>query len=171
LKYTQSTIFHSLSVFILGTLCLLFSVTVQAQESKKERKLRYEESPQYQDGKFINNVPTPMDFSFKDYRIMMGKTIKGPREGQLPEKAFPMNREWENLDEMWWSWLGHSTVYMQIQGQKILIDPIYSERSSPFQWVGPKRFHKVPLVTDSIPDPNVLRWPGLLMLSPIQKTA
>lgn len=158
MKAIQSTTFHSTNrAIVLLCISLLFSVSkLFGQETKKERKARYEKSEHYKDGKFVNSVPTVMDFSFKDYKTLMRRTIKGPTEGQTPHKALPMNRSWENLDEMWWSWLGHSTVFMHVEGQKILIDPIYSERSSPFQWVGPKRFHEVPLASNDIPNPDVI---------------
>lgn len=157
MNYTlgYSKISVSIRTLLCAFLCISFS-KLEAQESKKERKARYEKSEQYQDGKFVNSVATPMDFSFKDYRTMMGRTIKGPEEGQVPTEALPMNREWKTLDDMWWSWLGHSTVFMQLDGQKILIDPIYSERSSPYQWVGPKRFHEVPLASENIPEPDII---------------
>ena len=40
---------------------------------------------------------------------------------------------------MWVTWIGHSTVLIQAGGLNILTDPIWSERASPFSFVGPKR--------------------------------
>jgi L-ascorbate metabolism protein UlaG (beta-lactamase superfamily) len=37
------------------------------------------------------------------------------------------------------TWIGHSTVLVQTQGLNILTDPIWSERASPFSFVGPRR--------------------------------
>ncbi|HEX2762427.1 MAG TPA: MBL fold metallo-hydrolase [Allosphingosinicella sp.] len=37
------------------------------------------------------------------------------------------------------TWIGHATVLIQTEGVNILTDPIWSERSSPFSWIGPKR--------------------------------
>lgn len=48
--------------------------------------------------------------------------------------------------------LGHSTVLMKLSGKYILTDPIFSERASPVQWVGPKRFHPVPVDVSSLPN-------------------
>ena len=42
-------------------------------------------------------------------------------------------------DEMVVTWIGHATVLIQTQGFNILTDPIWSERASPFSFVGPKR--------------------------------
>lgn len=41
--------------------------------------------------------------------------------------------------------LGHSSIYLQIAGQKWLIDPVFSERASPVSFIGPKRFHETPI--------------------------
>jgi L-ascorbate metabolism protein UlaG (beta-lactamase superfamily) len=42
-------------------------------------------------------------------------------------------------DEMRVTWVGHSTVLVQAAGLNILTDPIWSERASPFSFIGPKR--------------------------------
>lgn len=46
--------------------------------------------------------------------------------------------------------LGHSSIYLQIAGQKWLIDPVFSERASPFSFIGPKRFHDTPITLDEL---------------------
>jgi N-acyl-phosphatidylethanolamine-hydrolysing phospholipase D len=37
------------------------------------------------------------------------------------------------------TWIGHATVLLQLNGKNILTDPLFSQRSSPVQWAGPKR--------------------------------
>jgi L-ascorbate metabolism protein UlaG (beta-lactamase superfamily) len=37
------------------------------------------------------------------------------------------------------TWVGHSTVLVQTHGLNILTDPIWSDRASPFSFIGPKR--------------------------------
>jgi len=49
------------------------------------------------------------------------------------------------------TWLGHSTTLIEIDGAVILSDPIWSERASPSQWVGPRRFHPPPLALADLP--------------------
>ena len=40
---------------------------------------------------------------------------------------------------------------MNLEGKYLLTDPMFSERASPFQWVGPKRFHPVPFDMEDLP--------------------
>jgi N-acyl-phosphatidylethanolamine-hydrolysing phospholipase D len=37
------------------------------------------------------------------------------------------------------TWIGHSTILLQTGGLNVLTDPVFSERASPLQWLGPKR--------------------------------
>ena len=41
------------------------------------------------------------------------------------------------------TWISHATALLQIEGMNVITDPVFSERASPFSFVGPKR--KVPL--------------------------
>ncbi|MFD2179628.1 MBL fold metallo-hydrolase [Veronia pacifica] len=52
--------------------------------------------------------------------------------------------------------LGHSTVLMKIEGKLILTDPMFSERASPTQIAGPKRFHPVPITIAELPTVDVV---------------
>ena len=47
--------------------------------------------------------------------------------------------------------LGHSTSLLKLRGAYWLIDPMFSERASPVQWFGPKRFEAPPIALDQLP--------------------
>ncbi len=47
--------------------------------------------------------------------------------------------------------LGHSSHLLKLRGQYWLIDPVFSERASPVQWAGPKRFHPSPIALADLP--------------------
>jgi L-ascorbate metabolism protein UlaG (beta-lactamase superfamily) len=42
-------------------------------------------------------------------------------------------------EEMLATWIGHSTVLVQTQGLNILTDPLWSDRTSPFSFIEPRR--------------------------------
>ncbi|WP_079170794.1 MBL fold metallo-hydrolase [Streptomyces prasinopilosus] len=43
------------------------------------------------------------------------------------------------------TWMGHSSVLVEIDGHRVLFDPVWGERCSPFPFAGPKRLHPAPL--------------------------
>lgn len=49
------------------------------------------------------------------------------------------------------TWLGHSTTLIEIDGNTVLTDPMWSQRASPSTWVGPQRFHPPPLPFVDLP--------------------
>jgi L-ascorbate metabolism protein UlaG (beta-lactamase superfamily) len=49
------------------------------------------------------------------------------------------------------TWLGHSTVLLEIDGMRVLTDPVWGERVSPFSFAGPKRFHPAPARIEQLP--------------------
>jgi L-ascorbate metabolism protein UlaG (beta-lactamase superfamily) len=50
------------------------------------------------------------------------------------------------------TWLGHSTVLIEIGGLRVLTDPVWGPRASPSRLVGPKRFQPVPVALKAMPD-------------------
>jgi L-ascorbate metabolism protein UlaG (beta-lactamase superfamily) len=54
------------------------------------------------------------------------------------------------------TWLGHSTVLLEIGGRRVLIDPVWSTRASPSQFIGPKRFQPVPISIRELPPLDVV---------------
>ena len=49
------------------------------------------------------------------------------------------------------TWLGHSTVLIEIDGYRVLTDPVWGSRASPSRLVGPKRFQPVPITLRNLP--------------------
>lgn len=49
------------------------------------------------------------------------------------------------------TWIGHSSLIIEIDGKRILTDPVWSERASFVSFYGPKRFFKAPLPLYELP--------------------
>ena len=61
----------------------------------------------------------------------------------LPTRATPTLRA---------TWLGHACYFVEFpSGLRILFDPVFTERCSPFDWLGPKRYTEIPCQIDDIP--------------------
>jgi L-ascorbate metabolism protein UlaG (beta-lactamase superfamily) len=62
----------------------------------------------------------------------------------IPPARVPGNR-------MLVTWIGHSTVLVQTAGVNILTDPIWSDRASPFSFIGPRRVRAPGVAFDKLP--------------------
>jgi len=49
------------------------------------------------------------------------------------------------------TWLGHSTVLIEVEGLRVLTDPVWGPRASPSRLAGPKRFQPVPVRLRAMP--------------------
>lgn len=66
---------------------------------------------------------------------------------RVPElAALNGNRERPSL-----TWVAHATSFIQLCGKNILIDPVWSQRASPFQWAGPERQSPPPMALQELP--------------------
>lgn len=77
-----------------------------------------------------------------------GDKAKWPDQFPSPHNDIPPARV---TDGTRISYVGHASVLIQTHGVNILVDPVWSDRASPFQWAGPKRvnapgvdFNKLP---------------------------
>jgi L-ascorbate metabolism protein UlaG (beta-lactamase superfamily) len=77
-------------------------------------------------------------------------------ERRVPDKPLPSTdpREiWRRApgSRLRATWLGHSTVLLEIDGRRVLTDPVWGPRASPSRLIGPKRFQPVPVPMRSLP--------------------
>ena len=49
------------------------------------------------------------------------------------------------------TWYGHSSVLLEVDGRRVLADPVWGERVSPSPAVGPRRLHPVPVPLSTLP--------------------
>jgi N-acyl-phosphatidylethanolamine-hydrolysing phospholipase D len=54
------------------------------------------------------------------------------------------------------TWIGHATMLVQMGGLNILTDPIFSERASPVQFAGPKRYQAPGIALKDLPRIDVV---------------
>ena len=54
------------------------------------------------------------------------------------------------------TWLGHSTVLIEIDGLRVLTDPVWGTRASPLRLIGPRRFQPVPVPLDALPSVDLV---------------
>jgi hypothetical protein len=82
--------------------------------------------------------------------FLCGGERRLPR-GQLPSVS--PRAEWAKTPDtgLRVTWLGHSTVLIEIDGYQVLTDPVWGSRASPSRLIGPKRFQPVPVALRTLP--------------------
>lgn len=115
-----------------------------------------QQSDHFREGRFINTEPFP-DPSFSETlniftRFMFEKRVNGVPKHELPViRSTPRDMAARLSVDTAVYRLGHSSLLLELSGDVWLTDPIFSERASPVQWMGPKRFHPVPVDPDQLP--------------------
>lgn len=88
------------------------------------------------DGTIDNLSPTPMKPDGVSYWDMIVGMIKG-NENSAPKHVLPhIEPDFTTTDKTRLTWFGHSSYFLQIDGAKILVDPVFSRRPSPFSFIG-----------------------------------
>ena len=54
------------------------------------------------------------------------------------------------------TWMGHSTVLIELDGLRVLTDPVWGARVSPFTWAGPRRFYRPPVSLEALGEIDVV---------------
>lgn len=125
-------------------------------ESRTRRERRISLSPRFKDGKFRNTSNTRMMREPFDSRMALD-FLTG-RKSRSPRSALPMFEDTARglaprlgSKDLRITWLGHSTVLVEIDGVRLLTDPVWGERVSPVSFAGPRRFHRPPLPLEALP--------------------
>jgi L-ascorbate metabolism protein UlaG (beta-lactamase superfamily) len=108
-------------------------------------------SPQFRDGRF-RNLATPVTPTAREGRGLLHELLFG---GQRRRPAGPIPlvppRPDNPTDGLHITWYGHSSSLVEIEGARVLIDPVWSLRASPSRLVGPRRLHEPPHRLEDLP--------------------
>ena len=125
----------ALVLVIMGFLVVLFFQHPQFGKLPKGEHLEgLKRSANYKKGKFWNQVATPNLAKNTNYWKVLAKLVFQRSPGKRPSTALPTLKT--NLKELAPQenilvWFGHSSYFLQIEGLKILIDPVFSSSASP----------------------------------------
>ena len=111
-------------------------------------------SPRYRDGAFRNTHPVTAGLVQGKRQGVMSEWMfgKAQRRPDRPLPATDPRPTWARArDGLRVTWLGHSTVLLELDGLRVLTDPVWSDRISPFGPLAPKRFQPVPAPIEALP--------------------
>ncbi|MBW0016408.1 MAG: MBL fold metallo-hydrolase [Mycobacterium sp.] len=114
-------------------------------------------SPHYRDGAFVNLEPASgglgVSLEREQLRLIAWELL-GARTATRPPGPIPLAAP-QTFDvrpgQLAVSWLGHSTALLEIDGYRVLTDPVWSDRCSPSDLVGPRRLHPPPVQLEALP--------------------
>lgn len=108
-------------------------------------------SPRYRDNRFHNSEPSSSLPSGSQSGLAKAFLTRGATG--RPRRAIPLAAPLAptTAGELAVTWLGHATALIEIDGRRVLTDPVWSERVSPSTVVGPARMHPVPMSLEDLP--------------------
>ncbi|NTX36677.1 MBL fold metallo-hydrolase [Myxococcus sp. CA033] len=115
------------------------------------RRERMELSPQWKDGHFDNPQPLVNHFGEMMSGLLHTSPHTSPGEPLAVEHINPQRFQSLPATGLRVTWMGHSSQLVEIDGHRILTDPVWSERVSPYSWVGPKRWFAPPIALADLP--------------------
>lgn len=113
-----------------------------------------EQSPNYRDGAFVNLDPASMfTLDREELRLIVWELV-ARHSASRPAAPIPLaspNIYRGDASRLAVSWFGHSTALLEIDGYRVLTDPVWSDRCSPSDVVGPQRLHPPPVQLAALP--------------------
>lgn len=116
------------------------------------RQARKERSPQWKDGQFVNPEPIQNHYGKMLSGWWNSSPTKSPPQPLPTVKVDPKLFLTPPASGLRLTWLGHSTAILEIDGHRFLLDPVWSDRSSPVQWAGPKRWYAPLFAVKNLPE-------------------
>ncbi|WP_078380562.1 MBL fold metallo-hydrolase [Sutcliffiella halmapala] len=147
-----------LSIFLVALCVIIISFIklhpVFGGNPRKEQKGKYNTFDNYENGKFVNQVPTKMSMSASDIFSMLKDYLSGGKDRNPADKIPVSEVDWNKIkrEEDSITWFGHSAFLLSIDNKKILVDPMLGPAASPVSFAGSKRYSEDMLrVIDDMP--------------------
>ena len=119
----------------------------------------YKKCPYKQQGKQFTNPyltnPRRKLIDFFLWQLGYYNDVKKPRK-KPKTFSFPNKNEKSSAQKPQITWVNHSTFLVEIGGIRLLTDPIWSKRCSPFNFIGPKRQHEHGVKIDQLPNVDIV---------------
>ncbi len=106
-------------------------------------------------GRFLNPVPTAVGGLGLALKVLpmylTNKEERTPRAPLGPFRTDPTVYAEPPAGGLRVTWFGHSSMLVEMDGARVLIDPVWDERASPARWAGPRRFFPPTLALSELP--------------------
>ncbi len=124
-----------------------------------ERLTNMQSRPNYKDGAFDNIEFTPALAEGTSYTDIMRSFFFTKRERNVPKDLIPVEKNDLHhlpIDSNLYIWFGHSSYLLQLDGKKILVDPVFSKYATPVR-ISVKAFNSTYSYTaEDMPEIDIL---------------
>lgn len=105
----------------------------------------------YRDNRFHNTDPSSQIVRSDDSSLL--SSVLTRRRLGRPRRPIPLATPLAPAEaaELAVTWYGHASALVEIDGHRILTDPVWSHRVSPSLLIGPARLHPTPVGIDALP--------------------
>ncbi len=112
-----------------------------------DRLAKLAQSPQWRDGAFANRRGGWVDRAAAYGNLLTGSAVTVPEADAPVPTVRPTATAFAAppADGLRITWFGHSSVLVEIDGARVLTDPMWSETAGPVGWAGPSRWY-APLI-------------------------
>ena len=116
---------------------------------------RVRASKQFKDGFFHNTSGAKPDLKGNTFATI-GEYVAGGQQ-RIPPGLLPSLSPlagWQRAPDsgLRLTWLGHSTVLIELDGVRVITDPVWGQRISPVKFAGPRRFQPSPVEIEQLPE-------------------
>ena len=115
------------------------------------RLTRLEASPNWSDDRFVDGFPRAHAGYLGDLLARLSARDTTPRLPLPVERRRRRDFIGPPRGGLRITWLGHSSLLVEMEGYRLLVDPVWSRRASPLPFGGPTRFHPPPLPIADLP--------------------
>jgi L-ascorbate metabolism protein UlaG (beta-lactamase superfamily) len=163
LKITATALLSVVLLVIIATIAFVNMSPQFGNVPADEHQEKFARLSNYQDGKFQNQVPTHVGLTFRQTLSVTRKFFFDKGNGKTPEAPLPMERldsaimsdRAEDIARL--TWFGHSAILLEIDGKKILMDPMLGQHAGPLPLISPRRYNKeLPLEIEQLPFVDVV---------------
>ena len=110
---------------------------------------------------YMNPVPTSVGGWSTIFTVLWPLSDRTGRSARQNEARDPSARTLASMNKppasgLRVTWMGHSSMLLEIDGARVLMDPVWEQRAAPFEWAGPKRFFAPPLRLEEMPRIDVV---------------
>jgi L-ascorbate metabolism protein UlaG (beta-lactamase superfamily) len=135
----------------VGAACAIASCAPLGGRATGARLTRMQRSPEWQGSHFENPQPIVNDMRAAIVTLFRPDPNVAPRSAPSAIPVEPGRFAAPPPSGLRVTWLGHSTILLEVDGHRFLTDPIWSERVGPIGFIGPKRWFPPPLALRDLP--------------------